>query len=431
MLNGKYACIGDVGSKCMIMGWVPSKADPTVEVPSFQTFKSFAERFGNRYVMVEKDTGDGGREEESKQLGAYWLKWQHRRSYDGIDLVPDGPEVLPNNSLNLWRGFSVHPKPGSWELMKSHIAEVLADGDSAALEYIMKWSAWTVQNPGERAEAALVFRGGKGSGKGTFAHALRRMFGAHGLHVANSKHLVGAFNAHLRNCLLLYADEAFWAGDKQGESTLKALITEATLTIEQKGIDAVQWHNRIHLIMTANAEWVVPASHDERRYAVFNVSEKHMGDENYFRALYAEIENGGLEAMLHDLKNVELGKWHPRHIVKTKALVEQKMQSMLPLQEWWESMLQDGSVPAAGKEAPDVAMAVYLLNHAREYAPKARDLNATRLGRFLADHGCIKLHRATGNAWRFPELSKARSMWEQRYQGWSWETESKSWAVKT
>ena len=230
--------------------------------------------------------------------------------------------------------------------------------------------------------------------------------------------------------MLLYADEAFWAGDKQGESTLKALITEATLTIEQKGIDAVQWHNRIHLIMTANAEWVVPASHDERRYAVFNVSEKYMGDENYFRKLHAEIENGGLEAMLHDLKNVELGKWHPRHIVKTKALVEQKMQSMLPLQEWWESMLQDGSVPAAGKEAPDVAMAVYLLNHAREYAPKARDLNATRLGRFLADHGCIKLHRATGNAWRFPDLSKARSVWEQRYQGWTWETDSKSWVVK-
>lgn len=430
MLNGKYACIGDVGSKCMIMGWVPSKADPTVEVPSFQTFKSFAERFGNRYVMVGKDADDGSREEEAKQLGAYWLKWKHRRSYDGIDLVPDGPEVLPNNSLNLWRGFSTQPRPGSWELMKAHIAQVLADGDAAALDYIMRWSAWTVQNPGERAEAALVFRGGKGSGKGTFAHVLRRMFGAHGLHVANSKHLVGAFNAHLRNCLLLYADEAFWAGDKQGESTLKALITEATLTIEQKGIDAVQWHNRIHLIMTANAEWVVPASHDERRYAVFNVSEKYMGDENYFRALYAEIDNGGIAAMLHDLKNVKLGKWHPRHIVKTKALVEQKMQSMLPLQEWWESMLQDGSVPAAGKEAPDVAMAVYLLNHAREYAPKARDLNATRLGRFLADHGCIKLHRATGNAWRFPELNEARSLWEQRYQGWTWELESNSWAVK-
>lgn len=430
MLNSKYACIGDVGGKCMVMGWVPSRADPTVEIPSFQTFKSFAERFGNQYVMVAKETKDGGKEQEAKQLGAYWLKWRRRHSYDGIDLVPDAPGILPNNTLNLWRGFSIIPKPGEWPLMQKHIAEVLADGDPAALDYIMRWSAWAVQNPGERAESALVFRGGKGSGKGTFAHALRRMFGAHGLHVANSKHLVGAFNAHLRNCLLLYADEAFWAGDKQGESTLKALITEQTLTIEQKGVDAVQWHNRIHLIMTANAEWVVPASHDERRYAMFNVSEKYMNNKKYFEALYFELNNGGLEAMLHDLKNVKLENWHPRHIIKTQALTEQKMQSMSLLNEWWESLLQEGTIPAAPKDTPDSAMATYLLNHARDFAPRLKDLNSTRFGRFLSQHDCIKLHRSNGNAWRFPELKRARSKWEQRYQGWNWEQPCKEWAAK-
>ena len=430
-LNEKYACIGDVGGKCMVMGWVPSKADPIVQIPSFQTFKSFAERFGHRYVLVDKETKDGGKEEESKQLGAYWLKWKNRRSYEGIDMEPDAPEVLPNGCLNLWRGFAVKPAAGAWPLMQRHIAEVLADSDPAALDYIMKWSAWAVQHPGARAEAALVFRGSKGSGKGTFAHALRRMFGAHGLHVANSKHLVGAFNAHLRNALLLYADEAFWAGDKQGESTLKALITEATLTIEQKGVDAMQWHNRIHLIMTANAEWVVPASHDERRYAVFNVSEKYMGNEQYFRELYREIESGGLEAMLHDLKRVDLGKWHPRQIIKTQALAEQKMQSMIPLQEWYESLLQEGHIPAAPKDTPDTAMIAYLLNHAREFAPRLKELNVVRLGRFLAQHGCIKLHKASGNAWRFPQLPKARADWEKRYQGWTWQYKTDAWAAKT
>ena len=429
-LNHRYACIGDVGSKCLVMGWVPSKSDPAVEVPSFQSFKSFAERFGNKYVVTHKQTKDGGEAEEHKQLGAYWLKWRRRRSYDGIDLVPDAPAVLSNNALNLWRGFAVNPKPSTWPLMQKHIAEVLADGDAAALDYIVRWSAWAVQNPGERAESALVFRGGKGSGKGTFAHAMRRLFGMHGLHISNPKHLVGAFNAHLRNCLLLYADEAFWAGDKQGESTLKALITEATLTIEQKGVDAVQWHNRIHLIMTANAEWVVPASHDERRYAMFNVSEKHMNDQKYFDALHEELNSGGLEAMLHDLKNVQLGTWHPRYILKTKALTEQKMQSMTPLLEWWESLLQEGNIPAAPKDTPDSAMALYLLNHAREFAPKLRELTPTRLGRFLSDHGCIKLHKGTGNAWRFPTLVEARTKWEQRYQGWPWGQQIMDWSVK-
>jgi len=184
-----------------------------------------------------------------------------------------------------------------------------------------------------------------------FATALLSLFGPHGLHIHRAKHMIG-FNAMLRNCLLLYADEAFWAGDKQGESTLKALITESTLTIEQKGVDAVQWHNRIHLIMTANADWVVPASHDERRYAVFNVAENRMNDQKYFDALHHELDHGGLAAMLYDLQRVDLKGWHPRQILRTKALTEQKMQSMTPLQEWWEAMLQEGAIPAAPKDTP-------------------------------------------------------------------------------
>lgn len=429
-LNDKYACIGDLGGKCLVLGWVPSKVDDDLQTPSFQSFKSFSERFAHRRVMIAKPAKDNTWEEEPTPLGAYWLKWKKRKSYDGIDLVPGQPALLPNNMLNLWQGFAVQPIEGRWDRMKEHIAEILAEGDAASLDYIMRWSAWAVQNPGDRAEVAMVFRGDKGAGKGTFAHALRRMFGQHGLHISNAKHLVGSFNAHLRNCLLLYADEAFWAGDKQGESVLKALITEPVQMIEQKGVDAQQWKNRVHLIMTANAEWVVPASHDERRYAMFSVSNKRMKDEKYFAALHKEMNEGGLSAMLYDLMNVDLTGWHPRRIPNTEALREQKVRSMTLQESWWEGLLQEGSIPAAPKDTPDIAMAQYLMNHAREFAPRLRDLSAAALGRFLSEHGCIKIHRGTGNAWRFPELARARSAWEQRYQGWSWETAVERWVPK-
>ena len=183
--------------------------------------------------------------------------------------------------------------------------------------------------------------------------------------------------------------------------------------------------------MTANAEWVVPASHDERRYVVFNVGEQHMNDKEYFEPLYAEMEAGGLAAMLYDLQRVDLGTWHPRQIIRTEALLQQKMQSMTPLQEWWQEMLEEGCIPTAGKDMPDAAMANYLLNHARDFAPKLKELTPTRLGRFLADLGCIKLHRGNGNAWRFPELKTARSVWARRYQGWKPGREASEWAPKT
>lgn len=428
-LNARYACIGDLGGKCLVLGWVPSKVDDSINVPSFQSFKSFAERFANRYIRVRKQKGEE-EVEEPVQIGTYWLKWRRRRSFEGIDLVPNAPETLPGNMLNLWQGFAVKPAPGRWERMQAHIAEILAESNADCLDYITRWSAWAVQHPGERAEVALVFRGDKGAGKGTFAHALRRMFGQHGLHISNAKHLVGSFNAHLRNCLLLYADEAFWAGDKQGESVLKALITEPVQMIEQKGVDAQQWKNRVHLIMTANAEWVVPASHDERRYAVFNVSNRRLKDEKYFAALYKELREGGLAAMLHDLMQVDLKDWHPRRIPNTEALRQQKARSMSLQESWWESLLQEGCIPAAPKDTPDIAMAHYLMNHARDFAPRLKDLSSAALGRFLAEHGCIKLHRATGNAWRFPELPQARAAWERRYNGWRWEMQTERWSTK-
>jgi hypothetical protein len=418
-LNKKYSVIGDVGGKCLVLSWVPSKIDRSLKVPSFQSFKSFAERYGNRYVKI----GD-----EHKPLGSHWLRWPGRESYEGIDLVPNGPKVLENGALNLWGGFAVEASPASagWGLMRRHICEVLAGGDVAAAEYITKFAAWTVQHPGERAEVALVFRGGKGSGKGTFANALVRIFGAHGLQVFNSKHLVGAFNGHLRNCLLLFADEAFWAGDKQGESVLKGMLTERALVIEQKGVDAVLWENRLHVIMAANAEWVVPASHDERRFAMFDVSNARVGDRGYFDALHAELMSGGLGAMLFDLLRVELGDWHPRQIVKTEALRSQKERSLDPLHEWWEEILQNGRLPLIGDS--DLIAAGDLVHIFQEMSPKARNqVSSTAIGRFLRALGCERIHRRDGNFWQIKPINEQRAIWEAKFGTWEWRADFVKW----
>ena len=96
-----------------------------------------------------------------------------------------------------------------------------------------------------------MLRGLKGTGKGMVGQMLMRIFRNHSLHITNSKHLVGNFNAHLVDALFLFLDEAFWAGDKQGEGTLKALITERTIMIEPKGVDSFQMPNRLKILMAS------------------------------------------------------------------------------------------------------------------------------------------------------------------------------------
>jgi hypothetical protein len=74
-----------------------------------------------------------------------WLKYPGRNQFDGVALVPGGPEVLPNNHRNLYRGWGVQPKEGDWLLMEKHIINVLANGDQDWGNYILWFAAWCVQ----------------------------------------------------------------------------------------------------------------------------------------------------------------------------------------------------------------------------------------------------------------------------------------------
>ena len=42
---------------------------------------------------------------------------------------------------------------------------------------------------------------------------------------------MGNFNAHLRDAIVVFADEAFLVDDKEAEGVLKAMITEPELTL--------------------------------------------------------------------------------------------------------------------------------------------------------------------------------------------------------
>ncbi len=51
--------------------------------------------------------------------------------------------------------------------------------------------------------------------------------------------------------------------------------------------------------------------------------------------------------------------------------------------------------------------------------------------RFLAEHGCRKVHEVHGNAWKFPPLAEMRAAWEKAYGGaWQWQEEINEWRAR-
>src|SRR3954451_22147590 len=74
----------------------------------------------------------------------------------------------------------------------------------------------------------------------------------------------------------------------------RGLITESTIPIKAKGVDTVSATNHLHIVMASNNDWVVPASLGARRFAAFEVPDRRKGNAEYFGALFAEIDDGGL-----------------------------------------------------------------------------------------------------------------------------------------
>jgi hypothetical protein len=118
---------------------------------------------------------------------------------------------------------------GDCSLYLAHLTDNICCGDTDHAQYLLDWMAHACQHPDRQAETAVVMRGREGTGKGVCAKYLGQLFGPHYVHISQARHLVGHFNAPLQQCSVLFADEAFFAGDRSHEGTLKYLITEPTL----------------------------------------------------------------------------------------------------------------------------------------------------------------------------------------------------------
>jgi hypothetical protein len=338
IFNQKYA-VANEGGKAVVM-WAVHDALLQRDRHERATFADFV-RFYQNYTFSIVVTNNGRQKTVTKSYAKWWLDNPRRRQYLG-GVVFDPANRTSVDTLNLWRSWTVMPDPGDWSLMHEHIEQIICGGRPEIFNYVVRWLGHMVQKPHLAAETAIVLRGLKGTGKGMVGKWLLRLCGQHGLHIVNASHLTGRFSGHLRDAIFVFADEAFFAGDKQHEGVLKAMITEGSLLIEAKYRTPVMTPNMLHLLMASNATWVIPASHDERRYLMLDVTADKQGDATYFRKLDCQMEHGGLAAMLHDLLLLDLGDFHPRAVPATAELAEQKIHSLDSLHRWWLSVLDRG-----------------------------------------------------------------------------------------
>ncbi|MBM0207411.1 hypothetical protein JNW90_33865 [Micromonospora sp. STR1s_5] len=379
-LNDLHAVIRDYGGRCRVITEAPDCAVSAHRPISAQSFEDFRNGYLNRSVQVSA--------KKFEALGNWWLKHPKRRQYSRVEFAPR--QDLPGDVFNLWKGFACAPHQGDCSLFLQHVFENICAGDVEINKYLLDWMARTVQNPGTPGEVAIVLRGKQGTGKSKFANIFGSLWGRHYTAVSDPKHFTGSFNAHLRDCVVLFADEAFYAGDRKHESVLKQIITEDVVIVERKGYDAEQCRNCKHLILASNSPWVVPAGLEERRFIVLDVGDKQMQNSVFFAEMDHQMNNGGREALLQFLLSRDISGLNVRIYPQTEALREQKLLSLEPHQELWIEALKDGVTPDSDfwKPGPDyvsVRGMLEVLDRVRALPPNRRALES-RIGLFLKQY---------------------------------------------
>lgn len=417
-LNDEYAFVESVGGKTRIARFIFDHALGQKDV-EFLLVDGFDQTYRNKFIEIP-----AGDKKVQVPVGKWWLSHPLRRTFKTVTFAPG--EALPETHLNLWQGFGVEAKPGDCSLFLAHLRDNVCGGVQEHYDYLIRWMAHAVQRPGEPGQVAIVLRGKKGVGKGFFATTFGRLWGGHFKHVTNPEHLVGKFNAQLKDGALIFADEAFFAGNKRHEQSLKAMVTERQISIELKGVDVRQWRNCSHVIMASNDDWVVPASHDERRYFVLDAGEAQRCNRAYFQAIDEQMKHGGHEALLHHLFAMDVTAFDVTAVPDTKALREQKDLSLDGTrEEWLATLLEAGSLPNNVAGRPNQAFVSTggpdgLYEHARRTCPKLRDRSDRYFGNWLSKKWGAKGSNGSPRSWTFPPLAEMRRAWEAKYGAREW-----------
>lgn len=282
----------------------------------------------------------------SSNLINLWLNSSNRRTYDYIDAFP--LHLSQKNTYNMFSGLAIkNDEKGSLQegqFVGDFILNHWCKSDIKVFNYVIKWIAHQVQKPFVKLPKCIVLKGIEGSGKGCIVQLLKKIIGEEWFfHPTNHDDVIGQYNFKLRNKSLVFMDEMTYGGNKKEDGVIKKLITEDSLTTNEKFVTQITTSNRMNIIMASNNDWIIPVGLQARRYVVLDTG-------NGMRDLSAEdkckIYKCDPYSFAKYLYSIDLTDWNSNEDIVTDALIEQKEQSMNDVLMWvYQSIKCEGNFP--------------------------------------------------------------------------------------
>jgi adenylate kinase family enzyme len=354
-----------------------------------------------------------------------WLLSPNTLVFKGVEL---NTAKTTSGYLNLWHGLSINPKMGDYRRIETFIKDIVCSSSTTHFEYLWNWLAHMIQKPWEKPGVSITLLGGQGVGKGTFAAKIvGAMYLDHFLHLQSDKALTGDFNDSLESSFVIFADEAFFSGDRKAANILKAIETEDRIHINPKFQPSRQIESFHRIISASNNDHASYVETDDRRKLILRLPDTKRDDWVYWRELDEELKSGGLEALAFALSQTDISSFEVRKKPDTGELLRQKLASLDSIPQWWADRLMMGSQISATSEWKDWCSTASLYddflnchksNHSRSRTPSIREF-VDKLKEFCA--GISPSQQGASNSrkrgFTFPSLDYARKHFEQKLGG--------------
>jgi putative DNA primase/helicase len=239
--------------------------------------------------------------------------WMQRGAcyLDQVGFDPSGNDK--NVLLNTWRGWPMEPQQGSCDKLLSTL-QYLCSGEQNHRElfrWVLCWMAYPLQNPGAKMASAIILHGPQGTGKSAVFQALAKIYGDYST-ILNQRGLEDKFNSDWADSkLFILAEEVVTRAEMWHiKNELKELVTGEWIRVNPKNIAAYRQRNQVNIAYLSNENQPLPIENDDRRHCVIWTPPQL--DEEFYDALWREIDNGGIPAFYHYLLNLDLGDFHPK-----------------------------------------------------------------------------------------------------------------------
>jgi hypothetical protein len=275
------------------------------------TGHAYANRFYDQRVVDAK----GNESVRPRPLAKRWVEWPGRYQLRRIVYEPGQPRVTADHEWNGWKGWAVEERQGStrpWDELLRYMFST--NPDPAALRWFIQWCAYPIQRPGTKMYSSVLLWGAThGTGKTLIPYTLRRIYGDN-FEEIKDRQLRGNHNEWARNRQFVLGDEITGADKRAKHDDMehfKGLITQETITVNEKFVPEYKIRDCINYMWTANQPDTLFLEDTDRRFFVHEAPSVKLPQE-FYDAYETWKEDDGPAALLYKLRRVDLTGFNPR-----------------------------------------------------------------------------------------------------------------------